>query len=73
MSFSFFSPRLWQVEFRDQFSFLGNRARSVSTGLDQQIELKETEFRHCFYMCTLYCCEGRKLDNSLGYYVTFVK
>ena len=28
--------------------------------------------RHCFYMCILYCCEGRKLDNSLGYYVTFV-
>ena len=24
-------------------------------------------------MCILYCCEGRKLDNSLGYYVTFVK
>ena len=21
----------------------------------------------------LYCCEGCKLDNSLGYYVTFVK
>ena len=29
--------------------------------------------RHCFYMCILYCCEGRKLDNSLGYYITFVK
>ena len=29
--------------------------------------------RHYFYMCILYCCEGRKLDNSLGYYVTFVK
>ena len=29
--------------------------------------------RHCFYMCILYCCEGHKLDNSLGYYVTFVK
>ena len=28
--------------------------------------------RHCFYMCILYCCEGCKLDNSLGYYVTFV-
>ena len=24
--------------------------------------------RHCFYMCILYCCEGRKLGNSLGYY-----
>ena len=24
-------------------------------------------------MCILYCCEGRKLDNSLGYYATFVK
>ena len=24
--------------------------------------------RHCFYMCILCCCEGRKLDNSLGYY-----
>ena len=24
-------------------------------------------------MCILYCCEGRKLDNSLGYYITFVK
>ena len=24
-------------------------------------------------MCILYCCEGRKLDNSLGYYVTFLK
>ena len=22
-------------------------------------------------MCILYCCEGRKLDNSLGYYVTY--
>ena len=20
-------------------------------------------FRYCFYMCILYCCEGRKLDN----------
>ena len=29
--------------------------------------------RACFYMCILYCCEGSKLDNSLGYYVTFVK
>ena len=29
--------------------------------------------RHCFYMCILYCCEGRNLDNSLGYYVTFLK
>ena len=25
------------------------------------------------FMCILYCCEGRKLDNSLGYYVTLVK
>ena len=24
-------------------------------------------------MCILYCCEGRKLDNSLSYYVTFVE
>ena len=24
-------------------------------------------------MCILYCCEGRKLDNSSGYYVTFVE
>ena len=24
-------------------------------------------------MCIFYCCEGRKLDNSLGYYVTLVK
>ena len=28
----------------------------------------------CYITCVmLYCCEGRKLDNSLGYYVTFVK
>ena len=29
--------------------------------------------RHCFHMCILYGWEGRKLDNLLGYYVTFVE